>query len=366
MISGEIPFIIEVKMKLEKVTDIDFHTNITRKDFLTMMAGLTAALMLPGVLLNSEKIFATGSVSTDRLGKLLPLRRLGTSGPAITSLGAGGAHIADASEKDASAIIEKSLEEGIRFFDTAPFYGGGRSEERYGKYLTPKYRDVSFIMTKTMSRSKDGALKDLDRSLSRMKTDYVDLWQMHSLESPSDSENRIKNGVLDAFLEAKRKGKVRYIGFTGHSSYKAHIKMLELIKKEGVKMNSAQMPINPADPHYESFVTNVVPQCVNAGIGVLAMKTLANGRFFGGNSGWRRTNVNVKPIVPNILSVEEVLGFVWSLPVTTLVSGLGNLKHVAQNASIARKTWKMNEAQLQKKIDAVKTLAGRDLEFYKN
>ena len=142
--------------------------------------------------------------------------------------------------------------------------------------------------------------------------------------------------------------------------------MLEEVKKRDVKMASSQMPVNPADPHYESFVTHVVPKCVKAGIGVLAMKTLADGRFFGGNRGWRRTHVSVKPIIPAILSVEDVFGFVWSLPITTLVSGMESVQQVSQNAAIARKTWNWNQAERQKRIDAVAPFAGPDLEFYKS
>jgi aryl-alcohol dehydrogenase-like predicted oxidoreductase len=322
--------------------------------------------MVPSLSHGERKITTPTSSPTDRLGKLLPLRKLGSSGSAVTNLGMGGDHVGSASEKNAQAIIEKALEEGVRFFDNAPLYGSGKAEERYGKFLTPKYRDVSFIMTKTLAKSGEMALKDLGTSLSRMKTDYVDLWQVHALESPEDVEERIQNGVLDAFLEAQKKGKVRHIGFTGHQSYKAHLKMLEELKKQGVKMDTSQMPVNPADPHFKSFVTHVVPKCVEAGIGVLAMKTLAYGRFFGGNKGWRRTEVSVKPIIPTVLSVEDVFGFVWSLPITTLVSGMESVQQVSQNAAIARKTWNWNQAERQKRIDAVASIAGQDLEFYKN
>jgi predicted aldo/keto reductase-like oxidoreductase len=221
-------------------------------------------------------------------------------------------------------------------------------------------------MTKTLATNRKDALKDLDASLSRMKTDYVDLWQVHALQNPKEVEERVQNGVLDAFLEAKKKGKVRHIGFTGHQSYKAHLKMLEEITKRGVKMTASQMPVNPADPHFDSFVTHVVPKCVEAGIGVLAMKTLAYGRFFGGNKGWQRTEVSVKPIIPVVLSVEDVFGFVWSLPITTLISGMGTVQQVSQNAAIARKTWNWNQAERQKRIDAVAPFAGPDLEFYKD
>ena len=351
-------------MEQENENAARLNSGFKRREFMAMLAGCTVGLMVPG-LSHGEGKTATASRS-DRLGDLLPLRKLGSSGPVVTNLGVGGAHVGSVSEKDAQAVIEKALEEGVRFFDNAPFYSAGTAEERYGKFLTPKYRDVCFLMTKSLATTKKQALKDLDNSLSRMKTDYVNLWQMHALGSPRDVEERVRNGVLDAFLEAREKGKVRHIGFTGHETYKAHLKMLEEVKKRGVKVASSQMPINPADPHYESFIAHVVPKCLEAGIGVLAMKTLADGRFFGGNRGWRRTNVSVKPIVPAILSVEDVLGFVWSLPVTTLISGMESAQQVSQNAAIARKTWNWNQTERRKRIDAVAPIAGPDLEFYKS
>ena len=353
-------------MKPKNDNTANWNMGLKRREFMAFLTGCTVGLMVPSISQAMENNTSANTHKSDRLGKLLPLRKLGSSGPAITNLGVGGAHVGTASEKDAQAIIEKALEEGVRFFDNAPFYSSGRAEERYGKFLTPKYRDVSFIMTKTLARNKESALNDLDNSLTRMKTDYLDLWQLHALDSPGDVEARIQNNVLDAFLEAQRKGKVRHIGFTGHGSYKAHLRMLEEIKKRGVKVASSQMPVNPADPHYESFITHVVPRCVKAGIGVLAMKSLADGRFFGGNKGWRRTHVSVKPIIPTILSVEDVFGFVWSLPVTTLVSGMESVQQVSQNAALARLTWNWNQAERQKRIDAVARIAGPDLEFYKN
>ena len=350
----------------EKGKAANLREGLGRREFLAKLAGFTVALMVPRYIQGEGGIAGASDFGSDRLGDLLPLRRLGSSGTLLTNLGVGGAHVGSASEKDAQAVIERALEEGVRFFDNAPFYSGGRAEERYGKFLTPKYRDVAFVMTKSMARNKDAALKDLEASLARLKTDYVDLWQMHSLESPQDVDERIRNGVLDAYLEARQRGRVRHIGFTGHSSYTAHLRMLDELKRRGLKIDSVQMPVNPADPHYESFITHVLPKCTEAGIGVLAMKTLADGRFFGGNRGWGRTHVFVKPIVPAVLSVEEVLGFVWSLPVTTLVSGMEGAGQVSHNAAVARKTWNWNQAERQKRIDAVARFAGPDLEFYKH
>ena len=353
-------------MKHENENTTNLQTGFKRREFMAMLASCTASLMVPSLFYGEGTSEAATVSRSDRLGKLLPLRKLGSAGPVVTNLGVGGDHVGSASEKDAQAIIEKALEEGVRFFDNAPFYSGGNAEKRYGKYLTPKYRDVSFIMTKSLARNGESALNDLENSLSRMKTDYVDLWQIHALESPEDVQGRLKNGVLDAFLEAQQMGKARHIGFTGHSSYTAHLKMLEELNNQGVQMTASQMPVNPADPHYRSFVTNVVPRCVEAGIGVLAMKSLAYGRFFGGNIGWRRTAVSVKPAIPAVLSVEDVFGFVWSLPITTLISGMENAQQVSQNAAIARKTWDWDQDERQKRIDAMASFAGPDLEFYKS
>lgn len=337
---------------------------LNRRELIAMLAGFTASLTVPGCF-NGENTTAANASTSDRLGRLLPLRNLGSSGPAVTNLGAGGDHIGRASERDAQAIIEKALEEGVRFFDNAPLYSDGLAEERYGQFLTPNYRDVSFIMTKTLARNKADALADLDASLSRMRTDYVDLWQVHALETPERVEERIRGGILDAFLEAQESGKVRHIGFTGHDSFEGHLTMLEEIENRGVRMAAAMMPINPADPHFDSFITNVLPRCVESGIGVLAMKTLVYGRFFGGNQGWRRTEVSLEPVIPDVISLEEAFGFAWSLPVTCLVSGMESVQQVSQNAAIARETWNWNQAELQRRIDALAPFAGPDLEFYK-
>ncbi|MGD2013653.1 MAG: aldo/keto reductase, partial [Desulfobacterales bacterium] len=194
-------------MKHQNENAANQHTGFNRREFVAMLAGCTAGLMVPSLFPGEEKLAVATASPSDRLGKLLPLRKLGSSGPVVTNLGVGGDHVGSASEKDAQAIIEKALEEGVRFFDNAPLYSSGKAEERYGKFLTSKYRDVSFIMTKTLATNRKDALKDLDASLSRMKTDYVDLWQVHALQSPRDVEERVQNGVLDAFLEAQKKGK---------------------------------------------------------------------------------------------------------------------------------------------------------------
>ncbi|MBM4093625.1 MAG: aldo/keto reductase, partial [Planctomycetes bacterium] len=160
-------------MRHENENTANSDMGLKRREFMAILAGCTGGIMVPGLLQGDGE-----TAASDRLGKLLPLRKLGSSGPAVTNLGVGGNHIGLASEKDAQAIIETALEEGVRFFDNAVVYSSGRAEERFGRFLTPKYRDVSFIMTKSMAKDGKAALKELDASLSRMKTDYVDLWQV--------------------------------------------------------------------------------------------------------------------------------------------------------------------------------------------
>jgi len=341
-----------------------FHSE--RRKCLAVMAGCTGLLLTPPLLRAQSAEALPEKSASDRLGALLPQRKLGTSGASITNLGLGGDHATWSTPKQAQQNIEKALEEGIRFFDNAHMYGRGVAEQSYGKFLTPKYRDIAFIMTKTQARDAKGAQSDLEDSLRRMKVDSIDLWQMHALQSPADVLRRIQNGVLDTLLEAQAKGKVKYIGFTGHSSYSAHQRMIAEAQKRGISFDAAQMPVNPADPHFDSFVLNVLPQCVAAGIGVLGMKSLAWGRFFGGNRGWRRMDASVEPVVPARLSLEEVFGFVWSLPVSSLISGMESAEHISQNAALARKSWQWDEAQRQRRVDAVADIAGPELEFYKN
>ncbi|MCB9479624.1 MAG: aldo/keto reductase [Deltaproteobacteria bacterium] len=331
---------------------------MTRREFWQGLTAMTAALAVPsmGGAADGER---------DKFGPLLPKRKLGNGGPAVTMLGVGGAHISDASEKDAQAIIETAMAEGVRFFDTAAMYGGGQSERRYGAMLVPKYRDHIFLMTKSTAGDGKSAARELDESLSRLRCEYVDLWQMHSLMSAGDAESRVKNGVLDVFLDAQKRGKVRHIGFTGHTDFRSHVRMTELLRERGVKVVSAQMPINVVDPHHESFVENAVPPCVAAGIGVIAMKTMAFGRLLGQRRGWRRNNVAFEGAIPGAVAFEDAMRFVWSLPISVLVSGMESPTQVRQNAKLARTFNPLTDAERQALLTKTKNFAGPNVEFYK-
>ena len=327
-----------------------------RRTVLKALGVLTTSILVPYKGING--IF---SPPKDRMGELLPLRHLGNTGEQVTMLGVGGAHIARVEEKVAEAQIELAIEGGIRFFDTAHMYGNGLSEERYAKFLVSKYRDISFIMTKTTAQTGKEALVELETSLKRLNVDYVDLWQVHAISNPQDVDDRIKDDVLEVFEKAKASGKCRHIGFTGHADFNAHKRMLE---KTDI-FETCQMPINCFDPTYKSFLNNVLPTLLERKMGILAMKTLSNGGFFGGKTHFQKGD-NPK-LIPNVISVREAIHFVWSLPVSTLITGADDVEMLQEKIDLARSFKKMNENDRMALIERISntSLEGEKVEFYK-
>ena len=327
-----------------------------RRSFLKTMAALTAGMMVP-----FEGVEGISLTPRDRLGEILPLRTLGKTGEKITMLGIGGAHVGKSGEQLAEQLIEAAIEGGIRFFDNAESYSSGGAETKYGKYLVPKYRDIAFIMTKSTATNGKLAQQHLEDSLRRMKTDYVDLWQIHAVGSPGDVDRRIEEGVLEVARKAKESGKARFIGFTGHRDFNAHQRMLERTDI----LETCQMPINCFDPNYKSFINNVLPTLVERNMGILAMKTLSNGGFFGGTRHFQ--NGPNPRIVPNVATVEEALHFVWSLPVSTIITGPDHVDMLKEKIDLARSFKQVSEADRMALVDRVDQAGfdGRKVEFYK-
>ena len=274
-------------------------------------------------------------------------------------LGVGGWHIGRMDERDAQATVETALAGGVRFFDSAESYQTGRSERYLGRFLVPDYREDVFLMTKTTAVDGRRAQRHLEESLRRMSTEYLDLWQIHALNDPADVDRRVSNGVLDVMLRAKEQGKVRHIGFTGHSNPEAHLRMLA----ESDAFDCCQMPVNVADVSYQSFTRRVMPRAVDRNMGIIAMKTLANGGFFGGSTHGKHGD-NPR-LVPHRLSVREALSFVWSLPVSVVVSGPDNVAQMEEKVDIAQSFVKMQAEERAALIGRVADLAGRRVEFYK-
>ena len=328
---------------------------IDRRAFLKSLAGLTAGILLSSANAEGQE----AKPASDRLGTLLPMRKFGRTGEAVTILGVGGWHIGEMAEKEAQKTLETALEGGVRFFDSAGSYQAGGSERRLGKLLIPKYRDDIFLMTKTTARDAATARKHLESSLKRLNTDQLDLWQVHAVRNLEDVDARFDNGIFDVMAEAKESGKTRFIGFTGHTSPSAHLRVLE---KSNI-FDACQLPINIADMSYESFIEGVVPTLVERDIGIIGMKSLANGGFFGGSKhGKHGPNPRV---VPNRVSIPEAIRFVWSFPVSTLVTGPDDVAQMQEKIDIAKAFSGMGETERNKLIEKVANMAGTTVEFYK-
>ena len=339
-----------------------------RRSLLKWLGSFTAGILLASEVHSQSKTDdnkADGKSSpdytstSDRLGKLLPQRVLGRTGEAVTMLGMGGWHLGRMSDRDAQATIEAALEGGVRFFDTAEMYQSGGSESLLGKLLTPQYRDDVYLMSKTTARNAQGARSSLEASLRRLNTDRLDLWQVHAVDSPDDVDGRITDGVFEVMAEAKATGKVRHVGFTGHTQPAAHLRVME----QSDIFDTCQMPINIADPSYSSFIKQVMPKLVEKNIGVLAMKSLANGGFFGGSSHGQHGS-NAK-IVPDRATIAQAINFTWSLPISVLIVGFDDLKQMQEKIDLATSFIAMDELQRQDVIDKVADLAGNQVEFYK-
>uniref|UniRef100_UPI003217EBBD aldo/keto reductase n=1 Tax=uncultured Draconibacterium sp. TaxID=1573823 RepID=UPI003217EBBD len=327
-----------------------------RRTFLKSLAGATAGISL-------TKTSFADELSSDRLGEVLPKRKLGRTGEYVTMLGTGGYHVGWTTERDAQEVIEAALEGGVRFFDTAESYSNGVSEERYGKYLTPKYRDLIFLMTKSTGKDAKTVKMHLEGSLRRLKVDQLDLFQVHSVTTPEDVDSRISKGVLDVLLKAQQEGKVKYLGFTGHQNPFAHTRMIERTKESDI-FDTVLMPVNVLDASYFSFKENVMQKALDRNMGILAIKSLADGRFFSKKekANWSTND----PLIPNYLSIKEAMHFVWSLPVTVLISGNENATFMREKVALARSYSKLSEEQRMALIDKVRAIAATGkLEYFK-
>jgi len=327
-----------------------------RRTFLKSLAAVTAGL-------SAGCAGFGGKNETDRLGDLLPLRKFGRTGEYVTMLGTGGFHVGWTTERDAQEIIETALEGGVRFFDTAESYSNGLSEERYGKFLTPKYRDLIFLMSKSTGPDAKTVQEHLEGSLRRLKVDQIDLFQVHSVRTPQDVDDRIQNGVLDAMIKAKEQGKIRYIGFTGHQNPFAHAHMLDRTSESDI-FDGVLMPVNVLDQAYFSFTENVIPKALERNMGIMSIKSLADGRFFAKKEQARWTTDD--PLIPNYMTVEEALHFVWSLPVSVLISGNETAEMMREKIEIASSFTKLSEDQRMALVEKVREIAmtGK-VEYYK-
>jgi uncharacterized protein len=247
----------------------------------------------------------------------VPRRPLGKTGVEVSVIGVGGAHLGlpRVEERLAVRIVREAIDAGVDFLDNNWGYHAGVSEERMGKALRNGYRERAFLMTKVDARDREGALRQLDESLRRLGTDYLDLWQLHEIVFTTDPDMvSAPGGALEALDEARRQGKTRFVGFTGHKDPALHLRMLDLYA-----FDTVQLPLNLLDHHFRSFERQVLPRLVDSGMGAIGMKSFAEGA------------------IPRngLASPEEALGYVLNLPVSTVVKGFESLEELHEAIDIA-------------------------------
>ena len=334
----------------------------TKRNFITNSAALAGVTSMVN--------WASAGDESDRLGAVLPTRKLTRDGTRVTAFSMGGYHLGFTEDpKEAEAMVERAMELGVRFYDNARKYHAGRSEEYMGRFLTPKYREDIFLMSKAPDRTAEGVRTQLDDSLKALNTDYLDLWQVHAIQTIEDADNRIKNGVFDVFLEAKEKGKAKYIGFTGHRNPKVMLHVLDWLEKQGIELDTCQMPLNVCDPSFESFEEHVLPVLLKKEYGVIAMKTMAGGSMMGGRIDTTPKKIKTRDI-PDVVAETDLTNanlhqYVYALPVSSLCSGCQNLKQLNENVAVLQNLKKLSEADRQRLVEIAKPYAGQVVENYK-
>lgn len=252
----------------------------------------------------------------------IPYRVLGHTGEKVSIIGLGGHHIGrQAHEKESINIIRMAIDSGINFMDNCWDYNDGASEIRMGKALRDGYRRRVFLMTKVDGRSKKTATNQIDESLRRLQTDTVDLLQFHEVIRLSDPDRIFApGGAMEAFLEAKQAGKIRYIGFTGHKSPEIHLKMLRMALDNEFVFDTVQMPLNVMDAHFESFEKKVLPVLLERKIGVLGMKPMGDKIILDSQA----------------VTAKECLHYAMNLPVSVVITGCDSLPILEQALEAAR------------------------------
>ncbi len=282
----------------------------------------------------------------------VPTRTLGRSGEKISMVGLGGYHLGmQSDEQESIRIIRTGLDSGISFLDNCWDYNDGQSEIRMGKALRDGYRQKAFLMTKIDGRTKKAALQQLDESLRRLQTDRIDLLQFHEVIRDTDPDRIFASGGgMEAVLEARKQGKVRYIGFTGHKSPDIHLKMLETAFAHQFTFDAVQMPLNVMDAHFNSFEKKVLPVLVKHGIGVLGMKPMGD-----------KIILNSKTATP-----IECLHYALNLPTSVVITGCDSMNILQQALDAARSFRPMSSEEVATLLAKTAPAAGKgEFERYK-
>jgi aryl-alcohol dehydrogenase-like predicted oxidoreductase len=306
---------------------------VTRRDFigglaLLTLAGDASSSFVPPQTPNQE----------------MPYRTLGKTGEKVSCIGLGGYHLGQShlEEADAIKIFHAAVDRGINFSDNSWDYNQGESERRVGKALKGGYRQKVFVMTKFDGRTKESALTQLNESLQRLQVDHIDLWQFHENIRLEDPDRFFaEGGAREAMEEAKKAGKIRYIGFTGHKDPSVHLRMLELAAKNDFHFDTAQMPINVMDAHFRSFEKEVVPVLQQSGVALLGMKSMGD-----------KNILQSKTVTP-----LECLQYALSRPTSVVITGVDTMPILDQAFQAAATYKKLTASDIAAILQKTATVA---------
>ncbi len=273
----------------------------------------------------------------------IPKRKFGKTGVEVTVIGMAGGRLAMISRDEARQVVRRAWELGINFFDNARSYWDGRSEEVFGDVLAPVRKEI-FLTTKTTARSRKAAEAELEASLRALRTDYVDLWQVHAVSEMSEIEQILApGGAIEAFEAAKKAGKCRFIGVTAHHDPDVLVELLR--RYEG--FDSVFMPLHAADPSFLSFEQKALPPARDRGLAIQAMKPFANARLM------------------SVLSARECLYYVLSLPVSIVVVGAVTLGQIEDDVRFACEFQPLTPTEMDRLRQRAAAVAGPTLEDWK-
>lgn len=319
--------------------------DVNRRDFVKT-AGTVSGAAVVGQWIGPE---AQGETTS---GGMI-YRTLGRTGERVSAIGLGGYHIGKTSiaEADSIQLIRKAIDCGITFLDNCWDYNDGQSELRMGKALREGYRNKVLLMTKIDGRTRAAAAQQIDESLQRLQTDHVDLMQFHEVIRLEDPDRIFaEGGGMEAMLEAKKAGKVRFVGFTGHKDPYVHLRMLEVAQKHNFHFDAVQMPLNVMDAHFRSFAQQVVPVLNREGIAPLGMKCFGDHKILDSNT--------VKPI--------EALHYCLNLPIAVQITGVDNEQILDQALEAARTFKPMSQTEVASLLDRTSAAAQEGkFELYK-
>ena len=318
---------------------------LKRRDVLKLGTAAAAGFVARGVMAETPQKLPPLPVNP-KTPQAMPTRNLGKTGfqVGIFSLG-GQAAIEQANNFDVAVpLIERALDLGVNYVDTSARYGGVEdrwSEQYFGQVMKTRRSEV-FLATKSHDRTRDGALKLLERSLELLKTDHIDLWQMHALSRPEQVEQSFApGGAIEAFVEARDQGLVRHLGISGHADPDVLIEAIELFPFDCVLL-----ALNAADPHYLSFKEKLLPLAIEREMGIIGMKIPARGLIL---SSWKAPDdpeSRYANTVPGTLDMREAMRYVLSLPVSTVIVGCDDIPQLEENIELARSFNPLNESQL--------------------